>query len=62
MPVTWSRNVSPDQVLILGGGMEGERIRIAPPLTIGTKDLQGALEVMLSRLSAASAPVAPAAH
>ena len=51
-----------DQVLILGGGMEGERIRIAPPLTIGTKDLQGALEVMLSRLSAASAPVAPAAH
>ena len=51
-----------DQVLILGGGMEGERIRIAPPLTIGTKDLQGALEIVLSRLSAASAPVAPAVH
>ena len=51
-----------DQVLILGGGTEGERIRIAPPLTIGTKDLQGALEVVLARLSAASAPVAPAVH
>ena len=37
-----------DQVLILGGGIEGERIRIAPPLTIGTEDLQDALKVMLS--------------
>jgi len=44
-----------NQVLILGGGMEGERIRIAPPLTIGTKDLRRALEVMLERLSAAPA-------
>ena len=44
-----------NRVLILGGGMAGERIRIAPPLTIGTEDLQRALEVMLAQLSAASA-------
>jgi 4-aminobutyrate aminotransferase-like enzyme len=44
-----------NRVLILGGGMEGERIRIAPPLTIGTEDLRRALEVMLARLSATSA-------
>ena len=44
-----------NRVLILGGGMAGERIRIAPPLTIGTEDLRRALEVMLARLSAASA-------
>ena len=50
-----------DRVLILGGGMEGERIRIAPPLTIGTEDLRGALEVMLSRLSASTPPSVPAA-
>ena len=50
-----------DRVLILGGGMEGERIRIAPPLTIGTEALRGALEVMLSRLSASTPPSAPAA-
>ena len=37
-----------DRVLILGGGMEGERIRIAPPLTIESEDLRDALEVMLS--------------
>jgi acetylornithine/succinyldiaminopimelate/putrescine aminotransferase len=43
-----------ERVLILGGGMEGERIRIAPPLTIPSKDLQNALEVVLSRLSTAS--------
>ena len=40
-----------DRVLILGGGMEGERIRIAPPLTIASDDLRDALKVMLSRLS-----------
>ena len=39
-----------DRVLILGGGIDGERIRIAPPLTIETKALQRALEVLLSRL------------
>ena len=44
-----------NQVLILGGGLEGERIRIAPPLTIATEDLRRALEVMLAQLSAASA-------
>ncbi len=44
-----------NRVLILGGGMAGERIRIAPPLTIGTEDLRRALEVMLARLAAASA-------
>ena len=43
-----------DRVLILGGGMEGERIRIAPPLTIASEDLRDALEVILSRLSTAS--------
>jgi len=43
-----------DRVVILGGGMEGERIRIAPPLTIASEDLRDALEVMLSRLSTAS--------
>jgi len=43
-----------DRVLILGGGMEGERIRIAPPLTIASEDLRDALEIMLSRLSTAS--------
>jgi acetylornithine/succinyldiaminopimelate/putrescine aminotransferase len=41
-----------DRVLILGGGMEGERIRIAPPLTIASEDLRGALGVVLSRLDA----------
>ena len=41
-----------DRVMILGGGMEGERIRIAPPLTIETEDLRPALEIVLSRLSA----------
>ena len=46
-----------DRVLILGGGMEGERIRIAPPLTIASEDLRDALEVMLSRLSTASYPI-----
>lgn len=43
-----------EQVVILGGGMEGERIRIAPPLTISNHDLRNALEVMLTRLSRAS--------
>jgi acetylornithine/succinyldiaminopimelate/putrescine aminotransferase len=47
-----------DRVLILGGGMEGERIRIAPPLTIASEDLRDALEVMFSRLSTASYPMA----
>jgi acetylornithine/succinyldiaminopimelate/putrescine aminotransferase len=46
-----------DRVLILGGGMEGERIRIAPPLTIASEDLRYALEVILSRLSTASYPI-----
>ncbi len=41
-----------DRVLILGGGVDGERIRIAPPLTIETENLRRALEVLLSRLSA----------
>ena len=41
-----------DRVLILGGGMDGERIRIAPPLTIGTEALRRALKILLSRLSA----------
>ncbi|MCH7635033.1 MAG: aminotransferase class III-fold pyridoxal phosphate-dependent enzyme [Proteobacteria bacterium] len=41
-----------DRVLILGGGMDGERIRIAPPLTIETEALRRALEILLSRLSA----------
>ena len=41
-----------DRVLILGGGVDGERIRIAPPLTIETEDLRRALEILLSRLSA----------
>jgi 4-aminobutyrate aminotransferase-like enzyme len=40
------------RVLILGGGVDGERIRIAPPLTIATEALQRALEILLSRLSA----------
>ena len=40
-----------DRVLILGGGMEGERIRIAPPLTIADEDLRDALKIMLSRMS-----------
>ena len=39
-----------DRVLILGGGMEGERIRIAPPLTIADEDLRYALEIMLLRM------------
>ena len=41
-----------DRVVILGGGMYGERIRIAPPLTIETETLLRALEVLLSRLNA----------
>ena len=41
-----------DRVLILGGGIDGERIRIAPPLTIETEVLRRALEILLSRLSA----------
>jgi len=41
-----------DRVIILGGGMEGERIRIAPPLTIETAALRQALEIVLSRLDA----------
>jgi len=41
-----------DRVIILGGGMEGERIRIAPPLTIETTALRQALEIVLSRLAA----------
>ena len=40
-----------DRVLILGGGIDGERIRIAPPLTIETETLRRALEILLSRLS-----------
>jgi len=40
------------RVLILGGGVDGERIRIAPPLTIATETLQRALEILLSRLNA----------
>ena len=40
------------RVLILGGGMDGERIRIAPPLTIDTEDLRRALEIVLARLEA----------
>jgi acetylornithine/succinyldiaminopimelate/putrescine aminotransferase len=39
-----------DRVLILGGGIDGERIRIAPPLTIETEALRRALDVLLSRL------------
>lgn len=42
-----------NQVMILAGGMEGERIRIAPPLTIATEDLQNALDVMLSAMGQA---------
>jgi acetylornithine/succinyldiaminopimelate/putrescine aminotransferase len=49
-----------DRVVILGGGMGGERIRIAPPLTIGTEALRQALEIMLSRLCASSASLVPA--
>jgi 4-aminobutyrate aminotransferase-like enzyme len=41
-----------DRLLILGGGVDGERIRIAPPLTIETEALRRALEILLSRLSA----------
>ncbi len=41
-----------DRVLILGGGIDGERIRIAPPLTIETATLRRALGILLSRLSA----------
>ncbi len=41
-----------DRVLILSGGVDGERIRIAPPLTIETEVLRRALEILLSRLSA----------
>ncbi|MCH8996774.1 MAG: aminotransferase class III-fold pyridoxal phosphate-dependent enzyme [Proteobacteria bacterium] len=41
-----------DRVLILGGGIDGERIRIAPPLTIETEVLRRALGILLSRLSA----------
>jgi len=41
-----------DRVLILGGGIDGERVRIAPPLTIETEVLRRALEILLSRLSA----------
>jgi 4-aminobutyrate aminotransferase-like enzyme len=32
--------------------MEGERIRVAPPLTIETTALRQALEILLSRLDA----------
>ncbi len=39
-----------------GGGMAGARIRVALPLTIETEDLRRALEVMMSRLSAAPKP------
>jgi len=41
-----------DRLLILGGGIDGERIRIAPPLTIETAALRRALEILLSRLNA----------
>ena len=41
-----------DRLLILGGGVDGERIRVAPPLTIETETLRRALEILLSRLSA----------
>ena len=41
-----------DRVIILGGGIEGERIRVAPPLTIETTALRHALEILLSRLDA----------
>ena len=41
-----------DRVIILGGGIEGERIRVAPPLTIETTALRQALEILLSRLDA----------
>ena len=41
-----------DRVMILGGGIDGERIRIAPPLTIDTEDLRRALEIVLARLEA----------
>ena len=51
-----------DKVLILGGGMEGERIRIAPPLTIASEELTRALDVMLSRLSAAAPSSATGGH
>ena len=40
-----------DRVLILGGGIDGERIRIAPPLTIETAVLRRALDILESRLS-----------
>ena len=46
------RSCFADRVLILGGGVDGERIRIAPPLTIETETLRRALEIVLSRLSA----------
>jgi len=51
-----------DRVLILGGGMDGERIRIAPPLTIASEDLVRAIDVMLSRLSVAAASSAAVRH
>ncbi len=41
-----------DRIVILGGGMYGERIRIAPPLTIETEASRRVLEILLSRLSA----------
>jgi 4-aminobutyrate aminotransferase-like enzyme len=41
-----------DRLLILGGGVDGERIRVAPPLTIETETLRRALEILLSRLGA----------
>lgn len=41
-----------DRVIILGGGIEGERIRVGPPLTIETPVLRQALEILLSRLDA----------
>jgi acetylornithine/succinyldiaminopimelate/putrescine aminotransferase len=41
-----------DRVVILSGGIYGERIRVAPPLTIETETLQRALKVLLSRLDA----------
>ena len=41
-----------NRIVILGGGMYGERIRIAPPLTIETETLRRALEVLLSKLNA----------
>lgn len=41
-----------ERTIILGGGMEGERIRIAPPLTIDTTSLERAMEIVLRQLDA----------